>query len=261
MLKKIGIFPHPPVVIPEVGKRDSSIVDKSYQAMDRLAKEFADEAINKVVIISPHGPAPSGMHLVNTAETLKGNLGAFNYFKDFTFKNNMLMVKELIKNGYYGLENELDHGALVPLYFLEKHIPDLELVSISSGFTKIKDLEEKGKVIGKLLNKDKSFNNENFAIVISGDLSHKLKKDSHYGFIKEGPIFDRMVYEAIEEGRLDKIKDIPENIVHGAGQCGFIPLVLASFAVGELQIKAEVFSYEKPFGVGYLVGKGDIYYD
>lgn len=261
MLKKIGILPHPPIVLPEIGRKDAQLVDKTYKAMESIGQEFASEGINKIVVISPHGLAPSRMHAVNTGEILKGNLGQFNYAKEFNFKNNIQLVKKLVENDFYGIETELDHGVLVPLYFLEKLIPDLEIVSISSGFTNMEDLEEKGKVIANLLNRDDSFNNENFGLIISADLSHRLKEDSHYGFAEEGPVFDRMIYEAIEEGRLDKIKDIPENIVEGAGQCGFIPLILASFALSGLKIKTKVLSYEKPFGVGYLVGKGDIYYD
>lgn len=261
MLKKIGIFPHPPVVLPEIGREDAREVDETYKAMESLGQEFASEGIKKVIVISPHGFAPSRMHAVNTTTTLKGNLGQFNYTKEFNFRNDTQMVKKLVENGFYGIESELDHGVLVPLYFLEKVISDLEVVSISSGFTNIKDLEEKGKVIANLLNRDEHFNKDNFGLVISADLSHRLKEDSHYGFAEEGPIFDRMVYEAIEEGRLYKIKDIPEYIVEGAGQCGFIPLILASFVLGEFKIKTKVLSYEKPFGVGYLVGKGDIYYD
>lgn len=260
MLKKIGIFPHPPIVIPEVGKNDTQKVINTYKAMETLGKEFALEGIKKVVVISPHGPSYRGALAINTNKFLTGDLGQFNYDKKFKFKNNEKLVNVLIEHGYYGVQEDLDHGALVPLYFLEKFIPDLEIVSISTGFMEMEELEEKGKVIGNLLNDNDSFRNENYGLIISADLSHRLRKESHYGFSVHGPVFDRLVYDAIKEGRLDKIKNIPEKIVDGAGQCGFFPLVLASFALTDLDIKTRVLNYEGPFGVGYLVGEGEINY-
>ena len=41
----------------------------------------------------------------------------------------------------------------------------------------------------------------------------------------------------------------------------WISLLFYAFAVSGLKVSSEVFSYEKPFGVGYLVGKGDIEYE
>ena len=61
--------------------------------------------------------------------------------------------------------------------------------------------------------------------------------------------------------KVEELINIPAEIVEGAGQCGYIPLLLAAFAVSGLKVSSEVFSYEKPFGVGYLVGKGDIEYE
>lgn len=261
MIKKIAIMPHPPVLIPEIGKNEWHKVRKTYEAMEKVAQEFVDEKINKVLVISPHGPAYSRIVAVNIEEQLKGDLSDFNYPKKYIFSNIMDFSEDLVNNGFYSLKATLDHGALVPLYFFKKTNPGIEVVSISTGFMGMKELEKMGKVIGKLLNNNDKYKNEDYGIIVSSDLSHRLKEESYYGFSEEGPVFDKMVYEKIKEGKLEEIKNIPLNIVDGAGQCGFIPLVFLSYILSGLRVKTIVLNYEGPFGVGYLVGKGDVFYD
>jgi aromatic ring-opening dioxygenase LigB subunit len=261
MIKKIGIFPHPPIVIPEIGKDESNKIAKTYESMERLAKEFIDEGITKILIISPHGPAYSRMLAINVNERLIGDLKNFNYYKKFEFKNISKLSVEFLGKDFYPIKAPLDHGVLVPLYFFEKLGKEIEVISISTGFMEKKELEKMGKIIGCILNGDSVYKKEDFGLIVSADLSHRLKEDSYYGFSEEGSVFDEMVFEAVQNGKVEELINIPAEIVEGAGQCGYIPLLLAAFAVSGLKVSSEVFSYEKPFGVGYLVGKGDIEYE
>lgn len=261
MIKKIGIFPHPPVVIPEIGKDESLKVKETYKSMESLAREFIKDGIKKILVISPHGPAYSRMLAVNTNEYLVGSLKDFNYTKEFSYKNLLNLSQEFTKRGFYPIKANLDHGVLVPLYFFNKYKANIEILSISTGFMDKKDLESMGKIIGDILLNENKYKDETFGLIVSADLSHRLKPDSYYGYSEDGPVFDKMVCEAVENGKVEELINIPMNIVEGAGQCGFIPLLLAAFAVSGLKIDSEVLSYEKPFGVGYMVGKGDVIYE
>ena len=258
MIKKIAFMPHPPIVIPEVGGRDAEIVKETFNKMDRVAKEFADEGINRVLIISPHGVVDGRNLVVNLAQPLEGNLGNFGYFKSYQFKNSLDLAMNLSANGLVPVESRLDHGVMVPLYFFARHFDDLEVLSLSTGYWDEEELSERGAYIAQLLNEDSEFAKDAWGIIVSSDLSHKLKEDGPYGFAEEGPVFDRMVYEIIELGDLRKVKEIPYHIVDGAAQCGYIPLVFAGEILKNCKLKAEVLSYEGTFGVGYLVGKGDV---
>jgi hypothetical protein len=40
MIKKIAIFPHPPVVIPEIGKNGWQLVRKTFSAMESVGRSF-----------------------------------------------------------------------------------------------------------------------------------------------------------------------------------------------------------------------------
>ena len=258
MIKKIAFLPHPPIVIPEVGGRDAEIVKETFEKMDLVAKEFADQGINKVLIISPHGVVDGRNLVVNLAQPLEGNLGNFGYFKSYQFKNSLELAMNLAANGFVPVESRLDHGVMVPLYFFARHFENLEVLSLSTGYWDEEELAHRGAYLAKLLNEDPDFAKDKWGIIVSSDLSHKLTEDGPYGFAKEGPVFDRMVYEIIESGDLGQIKKIPYHIVDGAAQCGYIPLAFAGEILKNCRLEAEVLSYEGTFGVGYLVGKGDV---
>lgn len=258
MIKKIAIFPHPPVVIPEIGKNGWQLVRKTFSAMEAVGKEFFEDGVKKLLVISPHGPAYSRIIVVNNDNPLQGDLGDFDYNKKYSFSNNLEFVNALVENGFHGMRARLDHGALVPLYFLDREMAEIEIISISTGFMTFEDIKEKGNVVADLLNTDKRFRDEKYGIIVSADLSHRLKIDSYYGFAEEGPIFDKLIFDSVAESNLEKISKIPKEIVEGAGQCGFIPLVLLSEIVKDLEFNFQVLNYEHPFGVGYLVGKGEL---
>ena len=84
---------------------------------------------------------------------------------------------------------DLDHGTMVPLYYIRKKYNNFKLVVVGlSGFS-LESHFEFGKII------DRSINNlgRKVVFVASGDLSHKLREEGPYGFAKEGPIYDDMI--------------------------------------------------------------------
>ena len=267
MLKMMGIFPHPPVIIPEIGRNEWTKVKKTYDAMEKLAQDFAKAGIRRFVVLSPHGPAFQSTLLINSEEILRGDLKNYDFHKEYEFQNMKTIIEKIIRHrknpgnlfvlsgnlGFrdYMVKKTLDHGVLVPLYFLEKEIDDIELVSISTGFLSEEEMLLAGEIIAEVLDEQE----EDYGVVISGDLSHRLSHESYYGFAEEGIVFDRKIAEAFEKEELEKIAEIDEIIVEEAGQCGYIPLVIASGMLQGRAYQSEVINYEHPFGIGYLVGK------
>ncbi len=110
--------------------------------------------------------------------------------------------------------------------------------------------EEGRGVYGREIKNSKS----KFALIASGDLSHRLKEDGPYGFHSDGPKFDQALVEALNKKNISAILKLDE-LYPQAGECG-----LGSFAfmIGILEAarvnwQADILSYEGPFGVGYLV--------
>ena len=55
MLVFSALTPHPPIIIPEIGGKDSRETRKTIAAMEKLSKELKKANPETIVIISPHG--------------------------------------------------------------------------------------------------------------------------------------------------------------------------------------------------------------
>ena len=51
-----GIAPHPPIMVPEVGRESISDVEDSIDAMAELARRVIESNAESIVLISPHAP-------------------------------------------------------------------------------------------------------------------------------------------------------------------------------------------------------------
>jgi AmmeMemoRadiSam system protein A len=95
---------------------------------------------------------------------------------------------------------------------------------------------------------------DRFAILIaSGDLSHRLTPDAPYGYRPEGPVFDRLVIDALREREWKRIEGLDPDLIEEAGECGLRPLAILLGAARAAGLDSQVLSYEGPFGVGYPV--------
>ncbi len=92
--------------------------------------------------------------------------------------------------------------------------------------------------------------------VASGDLSHRLTRTAPAGYDPRGKDFDETVVELMRIGDFAALTALDRDLVHGAGECGLRSLVaLGGFLGDEATSDPEVYSYEGPFGVGYLVAR------
>src|SRR3989304_1273585 len=71
------IVPHPPIIIPEIGKGRLKEANATYDSMRLLAREMSDYAIDTVVIISPHGVNYYDSMGVATAPTSDGSFDSW----------------------------------------------------------------------------------------------------------------------------------------------------------------------------------------
>src|SRR5439155_25281733 len=90
-------------------------------------------------------------------------------------------------------------------------------------------------------------------LIASGDLSHRLTPDAPYGFRPQGPLFDRLVIDALRACAWEQIEALDPDLVEEAGECGLRPLAILLGAGRAANLNSQVLSYEGPFGVGYPV--------
>ena len=73
MLVFAGISPHPPLLIPEIGKENLKFVNKTTGALKKLAEELYSTHPETIVIISPHGPMMADAFVFNLSPKFKSS--------------------------------------------------------------------------------------------------------------------------------------------------------------------------------------------
>lgn len=258
-IKQAFIVPHPPLIIPEIGGGQEIKIKKTVDAYEKIAHRIAEIKPDIIVLTTPHSIMYSDYIHISPGRGAKGSFKEFGhgqimmeveYDTDFVQRLSLLSEENNIPAGIMGEKNKnLDHGTMVPLYFVNKYFNDYKLVRISiSGLTYI-DHYRFGKLIGKLSEKS----GKNVVFISSGDLSHMLKDEGPYGYSEEGPVFDREVTQAMKNGDFLKFMKFDEEFCEAAAECGLRSFITMAGALDGKELKSELMSYEGPFGVGYAV--------
>jgi len=259
MLKSAYICPHPPLLIPSIGQNNLSKINSTVEAMSKLGNEIKKSEIETIVIISPHGPMQMGFMSVLGAKHLEGDFLQFGDNTSMSFENNLdlgLNIKKIADTRNIPVEiinsgTALDHGAMVPLYFLTKHNPNIKIVLITFSYLDYEKHFKFGEVIYEVIESI----DEKIALVASGDLSHRLIPDAPAGYSLRGKEFDELLIKLLENNNTREILNLDSNLTEEAGECGLRSIIISLGALSNLEYKFEKLSYEGPFGVGYLVGK------
>lgn len=258
---KAYMVPHPPIIIPDIGKGEEKAVSATIKAYHEVGNQIKSLAPDVIILTTSHGPAYSDYIHISPGEKLKGS------FKDFgaphialEFKSENKLVESILDNsralgidaGYEGAKDEdLDHGAMVPLYFITRYYTDFTLIRISiAGFSR-----EQLYNFGCCIQKAVAGYDKNVVFVGSGDLSHKLLKEGPYGFAAEGPVFDKYLVDAVRKGDIKRLIGIDEELCYRAGECGLRSFIILAGALNGLNIKTNILAYEGTFGVGYLTAE------
>lgn len=258
------LFPHPPIIVAEIGRGEEEKALKTVEGCKTLARDIKDKTPDTIIIITPHGPLFSDAISISVGEDLRGDFKNFgNNELDFSYKNNLDLVNRIIDRSYeenipiakidknmakdYKISLELDHGALVPLYFIDKEYKNFKLVHITYGLLTPEVLYKFGNVIQDIVMELE----EKVAFIASGDLSHKLSNDGPYEYSPSGEKFDRKLVEILETEDFESLVSFDQELSESAGECGLRSLIILGGFLSGLEIESEVLSYEGPFGVGY----------
>jgi aromatic ring-opening dioxygenase LigB subunit len=254
-----ALMPHPPIVVPEVGRGREREAAGTLSGIERLMERLADRRPDCLLLLSPHQPYTLGGVFVNGASRLRGSLapfGASSAAFDLTPAPKLRrLVDHLTAKGFavrVGESPDLtrDQGTLVPLYFLQntwrKSASELPPVVLASpiGIDPASALK-----LGETL---ASFDDDaKWGLLASGDLSHRLTPDAPSGYSPAGAKFDAAVVAALSSADPQGLLDLSPRELENAGECGLRSVMAMLGLCGALGKTIEVFSYEGPFGVGY----------
>ena len=251
-------LPHPPLIAHEVGKGREKVVEKTIESYKKVAKEIAKLKPETIVISSPHTVCYKDYFFVSTKPTMKGSFASFGA-SDVSFEEKidielaneigLISKQKDFPAGEIDKEVELDHGTMVPLYFIRKEFSNFKIVVLGlSGFSLEKHFEF-GKIVEKAINKV----GRKVVFVASGDLSHRLQEDGPYGFIKEGPIYDEMIVKTLSRANFKKLLEYDDDLLDKAAECGHPSFTIMAGVFYNRNVKPRFFSHEDITGVGYGV--------
>ncbi len=244
------VCPHPPLLIPEIGGGRER-VQATIAGMEELAAAVGDG--HTVVAISPHAPVFHDAFTVKSSARLEGDFSAFGcgHVRQ-AYENDPEFVAALISAGESrGCQVRpvddpwLDHGVLVPLHFVRAE--RLVVLSIVVDYGRHRLLGETVRAACESLGREVLF-------LASGDMSHRLLPGAPAGYDERAHAFDQRIVELLAQGDFAALEHLDADLVDRAGECGLRSLIaLGGYLGDDAAVNPQVFSYEGPYGVGYLV--------
>jgi MEMO1 family protein len=253
-----GIAPHPPILVPEIGGSRIQRIADSQRALRELSRRVVRAEPETVVVISPHSPLDPRAFAARSTPRLTGDFSNF-YAPSvkLSFDNDLALIdsiaaaatRERIEVLKLERNYPLDHGALVPLYYLHEAGWTGPIVVFSFTDQSI----GQHVAFGRLIEKGASEINRRTAVVASADLSHRLIEDGPYEFEPTAHLFDECIVNSIAAGDARAVIEVDQELRFRAGECGYRSILIALGVIENAKPQHQVLSYEGPFGVGYMV--------
>ena len=251
------MVPHPPIILPEVGRGEEKKITASDRAYRKAAALVAELRPDTIIVSSPHSVMYADYFHISPGKGARGDMGQFrapqvrfhvSYDEEFTKELSGLAESKDFPAGPLGERNrELDHGTMIPLYYIDQYYKDYRLVRIGLSGLPLTDHYRLGQMIRQTAEKL----DRRIVFVGSGDLSHKLLAEGPYGFTAEGPAYDERIMDVMGRAAFDELLDFDGSFCEKAAECGHRSFCMMAGALDGLQVEAEKLSHEGTFGVGY----------
>ena len=251
------MVPHPPMIVPQVGRGSEKQIEKTIRAYERVAAEIAELRPETIILSSPHAVLYADYFHISPGKGATGDFGQFRapevsfretYDTELTDRICTIAKEKGFPAGTLGeRERHLDHGTMVPLWFVEKKYHDFRLVRIGLSGLPLTD----HYAFGQMIRQAAEDTGRRVVYIASGDLSHKLQGYGPYGFAPEGPEYDKRIMDVCGRAAFGELLDFEESFCDRAAECGHRSFVIMAGALDGVSVKAEEFSHEDVTGVGY----------
>lgn len=250
-----ALVPHPPLLIPSIGREHAKLLEKTSAAFGRLSMDLAATKPDTILVISPHlGMMPANF-TVNHAPSYQTH---FLEFGDFSppreFATDSLLVERIRHEARRAgqkvvtvSDQHLDYGSGVPLTILPPTERKLASVIVSPTMENAKTQFSFGHTIKEAI----MGVNTRVAVICSGDLSHRLSSDTPAGFSPKGKEFDELLLSNLNTGSASPVLQMNADLVEEAHACGYGAICVLLGVLDRIHCQPELLSYEAPYGVGY----------
>lgn len=258
------IAPHPPVIVPEIGRGREAETAATIEALRRVAAELSERQPDTALVVSPHGPVRYEAMGILTAPEVDGSFAEWGAASvAFRFENDLDLVEAirleartaevpLTTLAHWG--RGLDWGCTVPLYYLRDALEGVPLVPMTISLLDARRHYAFGQAIARALDRLE----RRALFVCSADLSHALMPGAPNGYDPAGRLFDEKYCRAIAEWHVHWVLTADQQFRRHAAEDAIPQTAVLMGALSGCRLLPRVFSYEGPFGVGYMVAGIDI---
>ena len=251
------MVPHPPMILPDIGRGQEEQITETIKAYDAVADEIAGLKPETIIITSPHSIMYADYFHISPGRKAKGSFTMFGagkvrfeetYDEELADRISGLAMEEGFPAGTLGERDpRLDHGTMVPLWFIRKKYDGFQLIRIGLSGLPLTDHYHLGQLIARAVD----LTGRRVVLVASGDLSHKLQEYGPYGFVPEGPAYDERIMEVCSRGNFGELFEFDENFCEKAAECGHRSFVIMAGALDGRSVEAKELSHQDVTGVGY----------
>ena len=251
------MVPHPPMIVPDIGRGSEAQVADTSAAYERVADEIAALAPETIIITSPHSIMYADYFHISPGRSASGSFAGFRapgvrfseeYDTELVMELCRLADKEDFPAGALGeRDKELDHGTMVPLWFIRNRYKSGKIVRIGLSGLPLIDHYRLGMIIREAVENT----GRRVVFVASGDHSHKLQDYGPYGYVPEGPEYDERIMDVMGRAAFGELLDFDTTFCDKAAECGHRSFVIMGGAFDGTAVKAERLVHQDVTGVGY----------
>ena len=251
------MVPHPPMIVPAVGRGSEEQIRATTRSYEQVAEEIAVLKPDTIIITSPHSVMYADYFHISPGKGARGDFGQFRASQvRFEEEYDTELVAAIAQAaGAQGFpagvmgerERRLDHGTMVPLYFIRQRYQGGKIVRIGLSGLPLSEHYRFGQIIREAVDRLGT----KAVFIASGDLSHKLQDYGPYGFAQEGPQYDERIMDVCSRASFGELFDFDETFCDRAAECGHRSFVIMAGALDGQAVKAKALSHEDVTGVGY----------
>ena len=251
------MVPHPPLIVPQVGRGGEKKVQETIDSYEKVAEQIAELQPETIIITSPHSIMYADYFHISPGRGAKGSFASFGAPQvsfdeayDEELRDvlcDMAQSRDFPAGTLGERDPELDHGTMVPLYFIRQKYDGAKIIRIGLSGLDLIEHYRLGELIREAIDKT----GRRVVFVASGDLSHKLNEQGPYGYAPEGPSYDERIMDVARRAAFGEMFDFKEDFCEKAAECGHRSFVIMAGVLDATAVDAKVYSHQDETGVGY----------
>ena len=254
-----ALVPHPPILLPQIGRGREREAAATLGAYAHLRERLRDSGAERILLISTHGIVT--LHRFHVlAGPLQTGLARFNAPEislelpaDRPFASLLAEVarERGIPLSPTPLWEESDHSACVPLALLDAESLQLPVAVVGISFLPAAAHLELGRAIAETLRRS----GLPTAVIASGDGAHSLSDDAPSGFHPRARAFQDDADAALASLNARALLDFDDELRQAVDESVVSPAAVLLGIAESRAARAEILSAEAPWGVAYTAAE------